>query len=102
MWKPRFTLVLFAFLVFGFSLVVPAEDVLETTCYDESETQPSSAVPPFSIRVLPAPAWPTQSIGSTVGFRLGAAFQSRAITDTKSHRSGDVPVALNCLTVLRC
>jgi len=101
MGKPRFTLIFFAFLVFGFSLVVPAEDVLETT-YDESETQSYSAVPLFSIRSLPAPAWATQSVGITVGLHLGAAIQSLAIIDTKSHRSADVPVALECLTVLRC
>ncbi len=42
MGKPRLTLIFSAFLVFGFSLVVPAEDVLETT-YDESETQSVSS-----------------------------------------------------------
>jgi hypothetical protein len=97
----RCTLIFFVLLVFGCSLIVPAEDLLETT-YDESETQPSSPVPPFSIRLLPAPAWATQSVGSTAGPHLYAAIQSFGITDSKSHRSAAAPVALDRLSVLRC
>jgi hypothetical protein len=101
MGKPRFSFIFFAILVLGFSLVVPAEDVLETT-YDESESQPCSANPLFSIPLLPAHAWATQSVRSNVGLHSSAAIQSFAIAGTKSHRSAGAPVALECRTVLRC
>jgi hypothetical protein len=50
--KPRSALVLLLLLlVFGVSLAVPAEDVLETP-YDESESMPYEKTPLFSIVVL--------------------------------------------------
>ena len=46
--RPCSILVLFVLLVFGASLVVPAEDAPETA-YDESETLPYEGAPLFSI-----------------------------------------------------
>src|ERR1019366_771632 len=71
--KPRFALILFVLLVFGLTLAVPAEDVLETT-YDESETQPYEAIPLLSIASPLTASGMTQAVLNDARLRSDTPF----------------------------
>jgi hypothetical protein len=96
-------LVLFVLLVFGASLVLPAEDVPETA-YDESEAPPYEDTPLFSIVVPLLAARTTPAVPSFLDHKLGAPsqFTPTHVRDTDTHRSGDARISLALLCTLLC
>lgn len=101
--KPRSALILFVLLVFGLSLAVPAEDVLETT-YDESETQPYEAIPLFSSLSPLAASGTPRAVPNGVCLHSGTPFRFAVtrITGTDRHRPAEVRVALALLCTFLC
>ncbi len=69
--EPRSVLVLLLLLVFGVSVVVPAEDVPETP-YDESEQLPYEGTPLFSMAIPEASARMITAAELIGGSPLGA------------------------------
>ncbi len=96
-------LVVLVLLVFGASLVVPAEDVPETA-YDESEALPYEGTPLFSILLSPLAAPTTQAALSSLHHKLGASrlFTPAQVRDTDVHRSADARSLSALLCILLC
>jgi hypothetical protein len=101
--KPRFALILFVLLVFGLTLAVPAEDVLETT-YDESETQPYEAIPLLSIASPLTASGMTQAVLNDARLRSDTPFRSAVTTsnDMGQHPTAEARIALAMLCTLLC
>ena len=98
----RFALILFVLLVFGFALVVPAEDVLETT-YDESETQPYQEAPVFAVAMQRAAARANQEVLSSSQLQVGAiSLLAAHVRDAIDNRSSNARVSPVLLGTLRC
>jgi hypothetical protein len=100
--RPSSILLLCVLLGFGVSMVVPAEDVLETA-YDESETLPIESVPTLAI------ATPASVVKALVvrfrdlefRFATGESELHKSVRGSRSVSS--VPEALSDLTIcLRC
>ena len=96
-------LVLFVLLVFGASVVVPAEDVPETA-YDESEALPYESVPLFSIAAAPVTTRSAQAVRGFLDHKLGAPslFTPAHVRDTAAHRAAGARVLSVLLCTLLC
>lgn len=101
--KRRSVLVLLLLLVFGVSVVLPAEDVPETP-YDESEALPYAGTPLFSI-ALPQPSGRTVKAELSCGspFRFKPLAKFLACSRENYAESYCVPVSLTIINPsLRC
>ena len=101
--KLRSTFALLAFLFLGLSLVVPAEDLVETS-YDESETQPCERAPLISDLLLSAAASATEQYELPTGRQSASPCRATATRtdETDGHRSAQARVVLALLCTLLC
>jgi len=101
--KPRSVLVLLLLLVFGVSVVLPAEDVPETP-YDESEALPYARTPLFSI-ALPQPSGriAKAELSCDSAFRFNPSARCRNRSHENYPESYCVPFSLTIIDhSLRC
>jgi len=101
--KPCSVLVLLLLLVFGVSVVLPAEDIPETP-YDESEALPYAGTPLFSI-ALPQPSGRIAKGELTCGtaFRFNPSAKCRNRSHENYPESYNVPFSLTIIDrSLRC
>lgn len=101
--KPHSALIFFVLLVFGLSLAVPAEDVLETA-YDESEAAPYASTPLCSNLISEAAASVTGAVRGPVDLRSDTPRRLAVtrFTGIDRHRLAEARVTLALLCTLLC